>query len=83
MSSDAIEKYLDPSHRGRLVVVPNELRDAINRELDRALKRADAEAQNDREQFFNQILCFYDEHGHIPEISIFKRQESNSEGCDE
>lgn len=53
----------------RLVVVPNELRDAINAELDRVIAAAPAAAA-DREYFYNELLNYYDQFGVIPDFRL-------------
>lgn len=55
-----------------LVIVPNSLRDAINKKLDEALE-ACPEAEVDRKGFYNFILSHFNEHGVIPEFTLSKR----------
>jgi len=54
---------------GRIVVVPNELRDAINRSIDTALNGRPIE-HDEREVIYRMILRHYDEHGAIPDFSL-------------
>lgn len=51
------------------VIVPNEIRDAINSKLDPQLKKF-PQLEKDREEIFNQILGYYDENGSIPDFNI-------------
>lgn len=53
----------------RMVVVPNELDRQINSALDAAFVEA-PEAGKDRSYFYNELLCFYDDHGYVPEFSL-------------
>ena len=57
-----------------IVIVPNELRDAINRALDCALEDC-PEAERDRESLYHQLLEYFDEHGSIPEFKIAKAED--------
>jgi len=55
----------------RMVIVPNELRDAINAKLDTAI--ADCpDAAKDRDALFKQLLAYYDEHGEVPDFDLAK-----------
>lgn len=54
------------------VIVPNELRDAINAKLDAAI-RDYPESEKDRECLYRELLAFYDEHGYLPEFTIEKK----------
>ena len=53
----------------RTVIVPNELRDAINVKLDAAIA-ACPDAVKDRDALYHQLLAYFDEHGEIPEFSL-------------
>lgn len=55
----------------RIVVVPNDLRDAINAKLDAALAEC-PEAAPDREHFYDTLLNYYDEHGSLPDFHLAK-----------
>jgi hypothetical protein len=55
-----------------LVIVPNELRDAINENLDAAIRQK-PEADKDREMMYDQLLNFYNEHGYVPDFSLEKK----------
>ena len=68
-----VEDVLDPHRVGGLYVVPNALSDRINTVLEEALEGMDEEAQGHREHFRGQLLAFFDEYGHIPEITVTKR----------
>ena len=52
-----------------IVIVPNVLRDAINKKLDAAFVKV-PEAEKDREVLYNQLLTYYDEHGVVPDFTI-------------
>ena len=54
----------------RLVVVPNYLKDAINKKLDEVFKSLPQEAQKDRGNLYNQLLQAVDKYGYIPEFKI-------------
>ena len=54
-----------------LVVVPDSLRDAINRKLDAALRELpDAEAE--RDHLYHQLLDYFYDHGALPEFTVMK-----------
>lgn len=56
-----------------LVIVPNCLRDEINKAIDAALvDHPDAAA--DREMFFDTLLSYFNEHGHIPQFKLERKQ---------
>ena len=57
----------------KIVIVPNDLRDAINAHLDAAIAKA-PEAEIDREYFYSVLLNFFDENGYLPEFSLEKRE---------
>jgi len=58
-----------------LVIVPNDLRDAINVKLDAAL--ADMpDAERDRDALYQQILAHFNERGVIPDFSIVPKEDS-------
>jgi len=61
--------YLHTNRGGMICIVPNELRDAINTELDKAFK-VTPEAEKGREYFYNELLKYYDENGYIPDFSL-------------
>ena len=52
-----------------MVIVPNELRDAINAKIDTALK-ACPEVASEREGIYQDLLCYFDKHGEIPEFTL-------------
>lgn len=56
----------------QMVVVPNELDKQINAALDAALAETPAAAP-DRAYFYNELLCFFDDHGYVPEFSLAKK----------
>lgn len=53
----------------KMVIVPDSLRDAINKKLDIAFA-ACPEAAKDREIFYHQLLSYFDEHGVIPDFEL-------------
>lgn len=53
----------------RMVIVYKELSDAIYAKIDEQLKLYPG-AKIHRENFFNQLLSYYDEHGRIPDCKI-------------
>ncbi len=55
----------------RCVIIPNEVRDAINSALDREIAKC-PDAEKDREVLYAQLLNYFDEHGELPEFSIAK-----------
>ena len=55
-----------------LVIVPNSLRDAINRKIDIALKGC-PEAEVERDQFYERLLTYFDEYGVIPDFTLQKK----------
>jgi hypothetical protein len=52
-----------------LVIVPSSLRDAINAALDKALDGRPCDADS-REVLYDQLLCYFDEHGAIPDFTL-------------
>jgi hypothetical protein len=77
--SVSVEELLDPHFSGGLFVVPNELRDRINRVLDAALEGQPPEAQAAREMFYEQLLQLYNEKGYVPDdISIVPKENPNA-----
>jgi hypothetical protein len=61
----------------RIVIVPNNLRDAINAKLDAALALV-PDAAKDREHLYGQLLAHFDEHGVLPDFQI---QRSAPKAC--
>lgn len=56
------------------LVIPNSLRDEINRRLDEQIALApDAEA--DREVLYNQLVHYFNENGVIPDFSLVKKDD--------
>lgn len=47
------------------VIVPNELRDAINALLDELIEKH-SDAERDRESLYGELLAYYNEHGTLP-----------------
>jgi len=54
------------------VIVPNALRDAINKKLDDALGKV-PDAAPDREHFYQMLLSYYNDHGELPDFDLQKR----------
>ena len=57
----------------RLVIVPNHVRDEINRRLDIEIANS-PDAEKDREALYLELLNFFDEHGAIPDFSLVKSE---------
>lgn len=57
-----------------LVIVPNELRDAINAKLDKAIAECPG-AEIDRQELFRQLLTYYNDHGVIPDFSVKPKED--------
>ena len=55
--------------RMTMVIVPNELRDAINKKLDEKSEGL-IYPESDRELMYNQLLDYYDNHGVIPDFDL-------------
>jgi len=60
----------------KTVIVPNELRDAINRQLDEAYDETPAAAV-DREAHYAAILAHFDEYGRLPSTISFEPVKRN------
>ena len=63
-----IEDLLDSDTGRCLYVVPNELRDSINKVIDEALARAPGVElpEGEREIFYGQLLQLFNERGYVP-----------------
>lgn len=57
----------------RMVIVPNQLRDAIYTKVDAAIAEFPG-AVADREYFYNVLLDYFDEHGEIPEFTLNRKE---------
>jgi hypothetical protein len=57
------------------VIVLNELRDAINEKIDKALVEAPQFAEQ-RESIFSDLLNYYDQHGVVPDFSLAPKEQS-------
>lgn len=55
-----------------MVIVPNELRDAIYEKVDAAIVEQPA-AKQDREYFYEVLLNYFNEHGVIPDFTLKAR----------
>lgn len=56
-----------------LVIVPNELSEAIYRKVDLAIAEC-PELSSERENIYRDVLAYYDKHGVIPDFSVTKRE---------
>jgi hypothetical protein len=58
----------------RMVIVPNDLRDAINAKIDAEIANLPEDqrqkAENCREHMYHQLLSYFDDHGAIPDCHI-------------
>ena len=52
-----------------IVIVPNRVRDEINRRLDAALAGRPCDAET-REQLYSALLAYFDQHGQVPEFTL-------------
>lgn len=57
----------------RYLIVPNTVNDRIMSALDKALLET-PDAEDSRQSLYNQLLDYYDEHGHVPEFSLEKEE---------
>ena len=57
----------------RIIIVPNALSDAINEQLDAAYLSCPG-AAIDREQHYQIMLNYFDEHGTLPEFELKKKE---------
>jgi len=58
-----------------LVIVPNSLRDAINAKLDAAIMACPEDwafSEGERENLYNLLLRYFDEHGVVPDFTLQK-----------
>ena len=53
------------------VIVPNDLAEEIETQLDAAIATC-PDAEKDRAFLRDQLLCYFDAHGHIPDFSLGK-----------
>jgi len=61
-----------------IVIVPNYVRDAINKKLNTAIA-AHPEAEKDREVLYSQLLDYFFEHDEIPDFQL-QLKHSNEKG---
>jgi hypothetical protein len=65
-----------------MVIVPDSLRDAINKKLDTALAELPIEdrqiAEHDREFLYGQLLDHFYKHGVIPEFTLVPKQDEGT-----
>ena len=64
--------FYEPTPRNRLVIVPIALSNAIYKAIDEQLT-IHPEAMADREVFYDNLLCFYDDNGYVPEFVLAKK----------
>jgi len=62
------------------VVVPNELRDAINVKLDAALAGHPEATEKDRRVLYGQLLSYFNEHGCLPDFTVTKKEAPHADG---
>ena len=55
-----------------IVILPNYVRDAINKKLDTAIAECPG-AEADRELFFSKMLAYFYEHNELPEFRLVKK----------
>lgn len=61
-----------------IVIIPNELRDAINAEIDRAIGGRPLKA-SERQNIYSFMLDHYDQTGVVPSIELRKKTELQAE----
>jgi hypothetical protein len=61
-----------------IVIVPDALRDAINKKLDAAITMC-PDAIKDRDIFYHQLLEYFDIFGELPDIELVKHEENDSD----
>lgn len=59
----------------RMVIVPDSLRNAINNKLDAAIAEV-PDAAKDRDELYQQLLEYFDEHGVLPDFSLVNTAET-------
>lgn len=62
----------------RTVIVPNVIRDKINAKLDAAFARV-PDAAKDRDELYQTLLSYFDQHGVVPDFELQKREPIASE----
>lgn len=55
-----------------LFIVPDVLRHAIDAALDKAFAECPEAPAGERRQHYEFLLCFFNEHGYVPEFSLVK-----------
>ena len=55
-----------------IVIVPDVLRNTIDKKLDDAIKEV-PEAAKDRSELFDQLLNYYDEYGMVPDFTLVRK----------
>ena len=58
-----------------IVIVPNDLAAEIEKRLDAAIAIC-PDAEKDRAVLRDQLLCYFDEHGSVPDFSLRKVDET-------
>ena len=61
-----------------IAIVPNVLRDEINKKLDEAYLQI-PEAAVDRDHHFRMCLSYFDDNGVLPEFKIVKTERNDNE----
>jgi hypothetical protein len=56
-----------------MVIVPNDIRDAINAKLDAAIL-AVPDAAKDRDALYEQLLDYFDQHGVVPDFTLTPKE---------
>ena len=58
---------------GRIVIVPDELYEALQSRLDAEIAKV-PDAAKDRDHLYRQLLAYVDEHGKIPDFSLERKK---------
>ena len=58
-----------------IVIVPNQLRDAIMAKLEAEFAKF-PDAEIDRDGLYHQLLAYFDEHGEIPDFRLVKKEKA-------
>lgn len=63
----------------RLLIIPNVLHDAINQAINKALAGRPCD-EHSREQVYQSVLAYYDDHGTIPDFELKEKTDGSSNG---
>lgn len=81
--SSAIEDHLDPdiSQTRRTILIPDYIQHAMDERIDEAIAGApDPEiAKAEREDYANQLLDFFGQHGYVPSFHLAVRDDGEGE----